>query len=54
MSLSRQVILVKGIVQGVGFRPFVYQLADRYGLKGQVINTPEGVVIDVEGKTESI
>ncbi len=54
MSLSRQVILVKGIVQGVGFRPFVYQLAGRYGLKGQVINTPEGVVIDVEGKTESI
>jgi len=31
---------VKGIVQGVGFRPFVYQLANKYHLNGNVANTP--------------
>ena len=45
---------VKGIVQGVGFRPFVYQLASRLGLKGYVTNTPEGVDIEVEGSHEEI
>ncbi|RPI20556.1 MAG: hypothetical protein EHM70_26345, partial [Chloroflexota bacterium] len=34
---------INGIVQGVGFRPFVYQLAVRYGLKGEVANTSTGV-----------
>ncbi|PQP34135.1 hypothetical protein C6A37_09355, partial [Desulfobacteraceae bacterium SEEP-SAG9] len=33
---------VKGIVQGVGFRPFVFQLAVHYGLKGEVANTASG------------
>ena len=33
---------VTGIVQGVGFRPFVYQLANQSGLKGKVANTPTG------------
>ena len=40
---------VNGIVQGVGFRPFVFQLAEKYGLKGNVANTSSGVVIHVEG-----
>jgi hydrogenase maturation protein HypF len=43
---------IQGIVQGVGFRPFVYQLALRHGLAGHVSNTPVGVEIEVEG-TES-
>ena len=30
---------VNGIVQGVGFRPFVYQLANRNGLKGEILKT---------------
>ncbi|MFQ6057306.1 MAG: carbamoyltransferase HypF [Anaerolineae bacterium] len=43
---------VTGVVQGVGFRPFVYQLADRYGLTGWVCNTSAGVDIEVEGRRE--
>jgi hydrogenase maturation protein HypF len=42
-------ILVAGIVQGVGFRPFVHRLAARLALTGFARNTSEGVEIDVEG-----
>lgn len=42
-------IHVKGIVQGVGFRPFVYNLAVRHHLRGWVLNTTSGVVIEAEG-----
>jgi len=45
----RAQISVKGVVQGVGFRPFVYNLAGVLGLKGFVANTGEGVLVDVEG-----
>jgi hydrogenase maturation protein HypF len=45
---------VNGIVQGVGFRPFVFQLADQYGLKGEVANTSSGVSIHIEGPPEHI
>ncbi|MCA0869543.1 carbamoyltransferase HypF [Seohaeicola saemankumensis] len=38
-------IRVRGQVQGVGFRPFVWQLARRFGLRGRVLNDPEGVLI---------
>ncbi len=54
MPMVRWVFLVNGIVQGVGFRPFVYSLAKRCGLRGSVINTPDGVEIDVEGEQASI
>ncbi|OHE54914.1 MAG: carbamoyltransferase HypF, partial [Thermodesulfovibrio sp. RBG_19FT_COMBO_41_18] len=47
--MDRIKILVKGIVQGVGFRPFVYSLAKSLNLKGFVMNSSEGVVIDIEG-----
>lgn len=40
---------VRGAVQGVGFRPYVYGLATRYRLGGFVANDPNGVVIEVEG-----
>ena len=40
---------IQGIVQGVGFRPFVYQLAHRFNLAGYVINTSQGVLLEVEG-----
>ncbi len=39
-----------GAVQGVGFRPFVYRLAKELDLRGWIINTPEGVKIEVEGE----
>ncbi|SMX30686.1 carbamoyltransferase HypF [Actibacterium lipolyticum] len=42
-------IRVRGQVQGVGFRPFVWQLANRLGIKGQVLNDPQGVLILATG-----
>jgi hydrogenase maturation protein HypF len=42
-------VSVQGIVQGVGFRPFVYNLASRLGLGGTVRNTARGVEIEIEG-----
>ena len=47
-------IQITGIVQGVGFRPFVYNLAGRYGLKGWVSNNASGVDIAVEGSQTAI
>jgi len=51
--VERAQILVKGVVQGVGFRPFVFNLAGSLDLKGHVANTTEGVFIDVEGTSVS-
>ena len=48
--LTRLHITVKGAVQGVGFRPFVYKLATSMDLKGWVLNSPQGVFIEVEGE----
>ena len=42
---------IAGMVQGVGFRPHVYRLAVRHGLKGFVRNTESGVEIHVEGES---
>mgnify|MGYP001811860494 FL=1 len=42
-------ILVRGTVQGVGFRPFVFKLASRFDISGTVTNTSEGVVIRAAG-----
>ena len=47
-------IVVKGIVQGVGFRPFIYKNATKNNLKGFVNNTSKGVFIEVEGYEEDI
>jgi len=47
-------ILVEGVVQGVGFRPFVYRLAEIHRLGGTVRNGQHGVLIDAEGERESI
>ncbi len=48
---ERRALRVNGIVQGVGFRPFVYRLALRYGLKGFIRNTSSGVLIEVQGNS---
>ena len=45
----RMHIQVRGIVQGVGFRPFVYKLAKSLGLSGYVFNSSAGVTIEIEG-----
>ncbi len=47
---TRTRIHVTGIVQGVGFRPFVYGLARKYNLRGFCLNHSEGVIIEVEGE----
>jgi len=47
-------IEIQGAVQGVGFRPFVYRLADELQLAGWVVNDSRGVQITVEGPCESV
>ena len=50
----RTSVRVEGVVQGVGFRPFVYSLATRLGLAGWVGNDVDGVFAEVEGAAESV
>ncbi len=52
--LVRREILVSGIVQGVGFRPYVYRLATARKLEGSISNTVAGVTIEVQGPLESV
>jgi hydrogenase maturation protein HypF len=49
-SVARRAIRVRGTVQGVGFRPFVWRLAHELSLAGWVRNDPLGVAIEVEGQ----
>ncbi len=53
METNRRAELT-GVIQGVGFRPFVYQLAYRYDLKGYVENSSRGVTLELEGKKHAI
>ncbi|HEX9163399.1 MAG TPA: carbamoyltransferase HypF [Thermoanaerobaculia bacterium] len=52
MPIQGRHIEIRGVVQGVGFRPFVYQLAQRNGVTGQVRNDSTGVVIDAFAPAE--
>jgi len=52
--LLREAITVRGVVQGVGFRPFVYRLAMEEGLAGFIGNDSGGVTIEVEGRADRI
>jgi len=54
MELTRTRVRVEGIVQGVGFRPFVHALAGRLGLAGLVGNDAGGVFVEVEGTAETV
>src|SRR3954451_10964877 len=52
--MERRRFRVRGVVQGVGFRPFVYGLAREHALAGFVLNDGEGVLIEAEGQTDSL
>jgi hydrogenase maturation protein HypF len=52
--MIRHKYIIKGQVQGVGFRPFVYKIATQLGLIGFVKNTPMGVEIQIEGDEKSL
>jgi hydrogenase maturation protein HypF len=47
---ERAKIIVRGAVQGVGFRPFVFRLATELNLRGSVLNSSQGVAIEIEGE----
>ncbi len=49
VTIERRRIVVRGVVQGVGFRPFVHGLATRWGLGGFALNDGVGLVVEVEG-----
>jgi len=52
--LKARKIYIEGIVQGVGFRPFIFKLANEFNLKGYIYNDTNGVYIEVEGEEEAI
>ena len=52
--VQRRRMLIQGIVQGVGFRPFVYGQARDLGLSGFVFNDSRGVTIEIEGHAASL
>jgi hydrogenase maturation protein HypF len=54
MSIERAKVIVQGAVQGVGFRPFIYSLATDLGLHGWVLNSAQGVAIEVEGQRTEV
>ncbi len=51
---KREQHIVKGQVQGVGFRPFIFKLALEHTLTGFVQNTPQGVLIEIQGSEQKI
>ena len=53
-TLARKKLQVTGVVQGVGFRPFVYRLARLHHLAGWVCNTSQCVEIEIEGPPASL
>ncbi len=54
MTVVAREIRIEGVVQGVGFRPFIFRLAHEYGIKGWVLNSSEGVTIWAEAPEETI
>jgi hydrogenase maturation protein HypF len=54
MDIVAREIKVEGVVQGVGFRPFVFRLADEFGIRGWVLNSSEGVTIWAEAPEQTV
>lgn len=53
-AVRRLRLTVRGAVQGIGFRPFVYRLARSMGLTGWVCNTPQGALVEAEGQAAQL
>jgi len=53
-EVVRAKVIVRGVVQGVGFRPFIHCLATEHHLTGWVLNSTEGVVMEVEGEQAAV
>ena len=47
-------VKIRGIVQGVGFRPFIHRLVREFGLRGSIRNTSSGVTLELEGETAQL
>jgi hydrogenase maturation protein HypF len=54
INIKRRRLIIEGTVQGVGFRPFVYRMAGKYGLKGYVKNSSGDVVIEAQGGSKEV
>ncbi len=54
MTTQRLRLTIGGIVQGVGFRPFIYRLANDLALGGWIVNAPHGVIIELEGDSAAL
>jgi hydrogenase maturation protein HypF len=54
VSVERARVTVRGAVQGVGFRPFVYRLAGELDLKGWVLTNLNGTLQEVEGPSDAV
>ena len=52
--MQRVRLVVVGIVQGVGFRPFIHRLVTEYGLNGWIRNESYGVELELEGESDAI
>jgi len=52
--IERARIIIRGLVQGVGFRPFVFRLASEMELRGWVQNNPQGVLLEVQGEKAAV
>ena len=53
-EVERLSLKIRGIVQGVGFRPFIHKLVGSYGLRGYIKNTSSGVELELEGEREAL
>ena len=54
MAINRTRIEIEGIVQGVGFRPFIFRLAGMHAINGWVLNNSGGVIIEAEGEQANV
>ena len=54
MPIIRKKLIINGVVQGIGFRPFVYKIALKNKILGFVKNTSQGVIVEAQGSRSDI